>query len=52
MIRAEIDSIAAPVGGVALPVNTFALVSPWLAVIGAVGCIATIVVIARKRFDS
>jgi len=37
------------VGGVVIPPNTFALVSPWLAVIGLVGCIATVVVVAKKR---
>jgi hypothetical protein len=36
------------VGGWVQPVNTFALVSPYLAVIAAVGCIGTVVV-ARKR---
>jgi len=38
-----------PVGGVVLPVNTLVLVSPWLAVIGIVGCISTVVVVAKKR---
>jgi hypothetical protein len=38
-----------PVGGVMMPTNTFALVSPWLAVIGVVGCVGTIVVVAKKR---
>jgi hypothetical protein len=38
-----------PVGGVMEPVNTFALISPWLAVIGLVGCIGTVVVVAKKR---
>jgi hypothetical protein len=40
----------APVGGVVMSVNTFAVLEPWLAVIGLVGCIGTIVVIAEKRF--
>jgi hypothetical protein len=40
---------AAPVGGVVMPTNTFALVSPWLAVIGLIGCIGTAVVVAKKR---
>jgi hypothetical protein len=39
----------APVGGCVQPVNTFALLSPWLAVIGLVGCIGTAVVVAKKR---
>jgi hypothetical protein len=30
-------------------VNTFDLAAPWLAVIGLVGCIVTLVVIAKKR---
>jgi hypothetical protein len=37
------------VGGCVQPVNTFALVSPWLAVIGLVGCIGTVAVVAKKR---
>jgi hypothetical protein len=41
--------IAPAVGGVVIPANTLALVSPWLAVIGLVGCIGTIVVVAKKR---
>jgi hypothetical protein len=42
-------SCCAAVGGCVQPVNTFALLSPWLAVIGLVGCIATVVVVAKKR---
>ena len=37
------------VGGCVQPVNTFALLSPWLAVIGLVGCVGTVVVIAKKH---
>jgi hypothetical protein len=38
------------VGGVvAEPVKTFAILGPWLAVIGLVGCISTVVVVAKKR---
>ena len=37
------------VGGCVQPVNTFALVSPYLAVIAVVGCIGTAVVVAKKR---
>jgi hypothetical protein len=40
---------ACAVGGIVMPVNTVALVSPWLAAIGLVGCIGTIVVVAMKR---
>ena len=39
----------AAVGGVAEPVSMVALVSPWLALIGLVGCIGTIVVVSKKR---
>jgi len=35
------------VGGCVQPVNTFGLIAPWLAVIGLVGCIGTIVVVAK-----
>jgi hypothetical protein len=38
-----------PVGGVVMPTNTFTIVVPWLALIGLVGCIGTVAVIARKR---
>jgi hypothetical protein len=38
-----------PVGGVISPVNTLAVLAPWLAVIGLVGCAATVVVVAKKR---
>ena len=37
------------VGGCVQPVNTFALLSPWLAVIGLVGCIGTVAVMAKRR---
>jgi LPXTG-motif cell wall-anchored protein len=30
-------------------VNRLATVTPWLAVIGLVGCVAAVVVVARKR---
>jgi hypothetical protein len=38
----------AAVGGVVMPANTLALVAPWLAVIGLVGCIGTVVVVAKS----
>jgi hypothetical protein len=41
--------LPAPVGGLVIPANTLALVAPWLAVIGVVGCIGTAVVVAKKR---
>jgi hypothetical protein len=46
----DLEACAVPVGGVLTPANTFAIVAPWLAVIGVVGCIGTIVVVAKKRF--
>jgi len=39
----------AAVGGIVLPANLFADISPWLAVIGLVGCIGTLVLVAKKR---
>ena len=38
-----------PVGGVVMPANKFAIAAPWLAIIGLVGCIGTVVVVAKKR---
>ena len=35
------------VGGVVIPANTLAVLAPWLAVIGVVGCIGTIVAVAK-----
>jgi hypothetical protein len=32
-----------------MPANTFTVFAPWLAVIGAVGCIGTVVVVAKRR---
>jgi len=43
------NSPGSAVGGVVVSANIFALVAPWLAVIAVVGCIGTIVVIAKKR---
>jgi hypothetical protein len=40
---------ASPVGGYLSPMNTLVILAPWLAVIGLVGCISIIVVVARKR---
>lgn len=50
----DLEACSAPpapvaVGGVVIPTNTLALIAPWLALIGIVGCIGTIVVIAKKR---
>jgi hypothetical protein len=38
-----------PVGGFVEPVNTFAIVAPWLAVIGLIGCIGVVGVVVKKR---
>ena len=38
-----------PVGGIVVPVDTIAVLGPWLAVIGLVGCIGTAVAVAKKR---
>jgi hypothetical protein len=37
------------VGGALMPANTLALLSPWLAVIGLVGCISTVALVTKKR---
>jgi hypothetical protein len=37
-----------PVGGVVVPVNTFAILGPWLTVIALVGCIGTVVAVAKS----
>ena len=37
------------VGGVVMPANAFPIVTPWLAVIGLVGCIGTVVVVVAKK---
>jgi hypothetical protein len=46
---AEYNTDCPAVGGVVEPANTFALLSPWLAVVGLVSCIGTVVVVAKKR---
>jgi hypothetical protein len=43
------DSLGGPVGGVVVPANTLAILTPWLAVIGLVTCIGTLVVVARRQ---
>ena len=52
-IRAEVDPLnpisPAPVGGFIEPANKFAIFAPWLGVIGLVGCIGAVVVVAKKR---
>jgi hypothetical protein len=40
---------AVAVAGAVIPVSTFAVLAPWLAAIGLVGCIGTVFVIAKKR---
>jgi hypothetical protein len=37
------------VGGVVMPANTFAVLAPWLAVIGLVGCIGVVGVVVKRR---
>jgi hypothetical protein len=53
MVRLEVEQYpppsAAPVGGLTYGVDRVAVVSPWLAVIGLVGCVATVAVIVKKR---
>jgi hypothetical protein len=51
MIRAYVDPYTppAPVGGIVIPVDMIAVLAPWLVVIGLVGCISTVIVIAKKR---
>lgn len=56
LIRVEVDqpapppfSTTGPVGGFMEPVNKVAVLAPWLGVIGVVGCISAVVVIAKKR---
>lgn len=44
----DLEACPAAVGGVVIPANTVALVAPWLAVIGVVGCIGTIAIVAKK----
>ena len=39
----------APVGGFVESVNKLNVLAPWLVVIGLVGCIGTVVVVAKKR---
>jgi hypothetical protein len=49
---AVIEAPPAPppaVGGVVMPANTLSILAPWLAVIGLVGCIGTVVVATKKR---
>jgi len=45
----QVDITICAVGGYIEPVNRLAVLGPWLAVIGLVGCISTVVVIAKKR---
>ena len=43
-----VEAAPRPVGGIVEPVNKLAVLAPWLAVIGLVGCIGTVVVVAKK----
>jgi hypothetical protein len=53
MIRFEVEQYpqpsAAPVGGLIYGVDRVAVVSPWLAVIGLVGCLTIVVVVVKNR---
>ena len=52
LIRVDVDPIAppvAPVGGIVVPVDKIAVLGPWLAVIGLVGCVTAVAVVAKKR---
>ena len=42
------NSPAGPVGGVVMPTNNFAIAAPWLAFIGLVGCVGTVVVVSNR----
>lgn len=42
-------AVVAVVGGSVMPVNASALVLPWLVVIGIVGCVGTVILVAKKR---
>ena len=43
------DPTCGAVGGVVIPANTLAVLGPWLAVIGLVGCIGTVALVTKKR---
>ena len=45
----DVPKTCCPVGGCVQPANTLALVSPWMAVIGLVGCIGAVAAVAKKR---
>jgi hypothetical protein len=51
MIRAYVDPYTppAPVGGIVVPADMIAVLAQWLAVVGLIGCIGTVVVAAKKR---
>ena len=50
MTRADVDQIGgAPVGGIVMPENTLLVLSPWVALVGLVGFMAAVVVVAKKR---
>jgi hypothetical protein len=39
----------APVGGFVISINKFAVLVPWLAVVGMIGCIVVVGVVVKKR---
>jgi len=49
MIRAVVDPVFAPVGGVVIPVNKLTVLAPYLGLLGLVGAVTVAVAIQRKR---
>jgi hypothetical protein len=49
MIRASVQEYKPANQGLIRPTNDLATISPWLVVIGLVGCMAIVVLVARKR---
>jgi hypothetical protein len=47
-VQLEPTTSTAPVGGVVMPANMFAIAAPWLAFIGLVGCVGTVVVVSNR----
>jgi hypothetical protein len=49
MIRADVQEYASANQGFIGPLNNFAIISPWLVVIGVAGCIVIVVLVGRRR---
>jgi hypothetical protein len=43
------DPTCPAVGAVVTTVNAFSILAPWIAVLGLVGCVVTIAVVAKKK---